>query len=93
MICQKKYGNLNKYDIGKKKMKRNQPNITNNNVTFGDNTKISNSQVGNTNTKTEGSSKKFFEKHPVLSAIVAALIVAIIVATRFWKEIIIFLGK
>ena len=89
----KKYGNLNKYDIGKKKMKRNQPNITNNNVTFGDNTKISNSQVGNTNTKTEGSSKKFFEKHPVLSAIVAALIVAIIVATRFWKEIIIFLGK
>lgn len=88
----KKYGNLNKYDMGKKRMKKKQTNVTNN-VTFGDNTKISNSQVGNSNTKTEENSKNFFEKHPVLSSIVAALIVGIIVATKYWKEIINFFEK
>lgn len=89
----KKYGNLNKYDIGKKKMKKKQPIITNNTVNFGDNTKINNSQVGNTNTKPEENSKNFFEKHPVLSSIVAALIVGIIFATKYWQEIIKLLGK
>lgn len=89
----KENGNLNKYDIGKKKMKKNRLNITNNNVTFGDNTKITNSQVGNTNTKAEENSRNFFEKHPVLSSIIAALIVAIIFATQFWKEILDFFEK
>lgn len=87
----KEVKNLNKYDM-EKKMKNDGKKITINDhsINVGDGNSIIGSNIGNNNQITPQENKKFFEKHPIITGIIASLIVAIFVVTKFGKQILAF---
>lgn len=90
---QQEVKNLNKYDM-EKKMKKEGKKITINDhsINIGDGNIVTGSNIGNNNQINPKENKNFFEKHPIITGIIASLIVAIFVVTKYGKQILAFFG-
>lgn len=87
----KEVKNLNKYDM-EKKMKKDVKKITINDhsINVGDGNTITGSNIGNNNQVIPKEDKKFFEKHPLITGLIASLLVAVFLVTKYGKEILSF---
>ena len=64
--------------------------INDHSINVGDGNSITGSNIGNNNQITPQENKNFFERHPIITGIIASLIVAIFVVTKFGKQILAF---
>lgn len=64
--------------------------INDNSINVGDGNTITGSNIGNNNKITPKEDKNFFVKHPLITGLIASLIVAVFLVTKYGKEILSF---
>lgn len=72
------------------KKKTNNIKVDDNSINIGNGNKISNSNIGNNNQVNPLEKKNFFEKHPLLTGVIASLLVTIFLVTKYGDKILKF---